>query len=73
VAIELIEDLKTVRTYPRIMRHIDSNRVAMVLHDHVSGIVWLSGLYAGKVVIGSNVDWESFEDHPGSVTLWNRD
>lgn len=73
MAIELIKDLKTVRTYPRVMKHKASDNIAMALHDDEGGIVWLSGSNAGILVGGSIVDWKQFEDFHGSVTLHNKD
>lgn len=73
MAIELFEDLNTIRTYPRLMKDKRTGDMAMTLHDHVGGIVWLSGAHAGKTLEGKSVCWEYLEDHPGSVTLWNKD
>lgn len=73
MAIELVEDLKTIRTYPRLMKDNRSGDMAMTLHDHVGGIVWLGGPDAGKTLEGKSVRWSDFEDYSGSVTLWNKD
>ncbi len=73
MAIELIERQYTTRTYPRLMKHRATDRVAMALHEHVGGIVWLSGSDTGKLVGAGVVAWEQFDDYVGSVTLHNSD
>jgi hypothetical protein len=76
MGIELVHDLKTIRTNPRIMKHkTDAGTVIMTLHDHeaTSGLVYLNGPNAGTIVKGGDINWEAFDDLRGSVTLWNRD
>jgi hypothetical protein len=73
MAVELIERQYTTRTYPRLMKDRKTCFIAMALHDHVGGIVWLSGPDAGKTVNGVSVKWEHFDDYVGSVTLHNSD
>lgn len=49
MAIDLIRDLKTIRTYPRLMEN-DSGDIVMTLHDHEKGAyIHLNGPNAGKL------------------------
>lgn len=75
MAVKLIERLHTTRTNPRLMKSNVDGHFIMTLHDHfaTSGLVWLDGPNAGKVVTGSCIDWTKFDDTIGSVTLHNAD
>jgi predicted secreted hydrolase len=73
MSIKLIEREHTTRTYPRLMKHRRSGNIVMTLHDHVGGMVWLNGEFAGKLIAGSSANWEGFDDYVGSVTLHNAD
>ena len=73
MAIELIEQLKTTRTYPRLMRHKITGSVGLCLHDSTGGMVMLNGANSGLHIPAAAVKWEAFDDYIGSVTLHNRD
>jgi hypothetical protein len=70
MAIELVEDLKTVRTYPRLMKSKTTGNIALALS---AGVVWLGGHKSDSFVDAASVNWENLEDHSGAITLWNKD
>jgi hypothetical protein len=73
MAIDLIRDLKTIRTYPRLMEN-DTGDIVMTLHNHEKGAyIYLSGPKAGKIAQTTDVNFDGLRDLKGSITIYNKD
>ena len=73
MAIDLIRDLKTIRTYPRLMEN-DKGDIVMTLHDHEKGAyIHLNGPNAGKIAQTTDQNFDDLRDLEGSVTIYNKD
>lgn len=73
MAIELIRDMHTIRTYPRLMEN-DKGDIVMTLHDHEEGAyIYLNGSRAGKIAKTTDEHFDGLRDLKGSVTLYNKD
>jgi hypothetical protein len=73
MSINLIRDLKTIRTNPRLMED-DRGNIVMTLHDHENGIyIHLNGPFMGKIAKTTDTNFDGLRDLKGSVTLYNCD